>query len=86
MLWQGMHVLLGLGLLFAGVALALPIPLPFANAIPAVAIILYSAGLLERDGLFIVAGHAVNVAVVVLAVVLADVIWTAVQPMIAVFA
>jgi hypothetical protein len=85
-LWPASHVLLGLGLVFAGVALALPIPLPFANAIPALAIVVYSAGLIERDGLFILAGHAVNAAVVVLGVVLADVIWSAVQPMVAMFA
>ncbi len=37
--------------------LLLPLPVPFSNAIPAWAIMLISAGLLERDGGFIVAGY-----------------------------
>jgi hypothetical protein len=73
-MWPGMHLLLGLGLALSGVALGLPIPLPLANAIPAAAILLYCAGLLERDGAFILAGHAVVAAFLALAVLLWDVV------------
>lgn len=37
--------------------LLLPLPVPFSNSIPAWAIMLMAAGLLERDGLFIVGGY-----------------------------
>ena len=43
----------------SAVALLLPLPIPFSNAFPAWVILLIAAGLLERDGLFIVAGYAV---------------------------
>jgi hypothetical protein len=79
LLGPGMHVLLGLGIFVAGVGLGLPIPLPFANAIPALAIILYALGLLERDGVFILAGHAVLLVTFALGLLLAEVIWLAIQ-------
>lgn len=37
--------------------LLLPLPIPFSNTIPAWAIMLTAAGLLERDGVFILAGY-----------------------------
>lgn len=37
--------------------LLLPLPVPFSNSIPAWAIMLMAAGLLERDGLFILGGY-----------------------------
>ena len=37
--------------------LLLPLPIPFSNIFPAFSILLLSAGLLERDGAFILAGH-----------------------------
>lgn len=77
MMWPGMHVLLGLGLAMSGFALGLPIPLPLANAIPAAAILLYCAGLLERDGLFVVAGHAMVAVFLGLAWLLWDVVYAA---------
>lgn len=48
------HALL---MMIAGVALLLPLPIPFTNTFPAWTIILVSAGLLERDGLFILGGY-----------------------------
>jgi len=41
----------------AALLLALPLPIPFTNMIPAWAILLIALGLMERDGLFIAAGH-----------------------------
>lgn len=37
--------------------LLLPLPIPFSNIVPAWAILLVAGGLLERDGVFILAGH-----------------------------
>lgn len=47
------------GLTVAALLLALPLPIPFTNMIPGWAILLLALGLMERDGLFIAAGHAV---------------------------
>ncbi|MEN9403149.1 MAG: hypothetical protein RL091_1852 [Verrucomicrobiota bacterium] len=49
-------------LLIAALVLLLPIPIPFTNSFPAWAILLLAAGLLERDGLFIITGYLVFVA------------------------
>lgn len=42
----------------AALVLALPLPIPFTNTLPGWAILLLALGLMERDGLFILAGHA----------------------------
>lgn len=44
-------------IVICGALLLLPLPVPFSNAIPAWSILLLAAGLLERDGIFILAGH-----------------------------
>lgn len=44
-------------LLAAALALLLPLPIPFTNSFPAWTILLLAAGLLERDGGFILAGY-----------------------------
>lgn len=49
-------------LLAAALALLLPLPIPFTNSFPAWTILLLAAGLLERDGLFILAGYVVFAA------------------------
>ena len=49
-------------MLVAALALLLPLPIPFTNSFPAWAILLLAAGLLERDGVFILAGYVVFVA------------------------
>jgi hypothetical protein len=54
-----MHAVL---MLLAALALLLPLPIPFTNSFPAWAILLLAAGLLERDGVFILAGYVVFVA------------------------
>jgi hypothetical protein len=43
----------------AALLLLLPLPIPFSNTLPGWAILLLAAGLLERDGLFILAGYIV---------------------------
>jgi hypothetical protein len=46
----------------AAAALLLPLPIPFTNTFPAWVIILVAAGLLERDGFFILSGYVVFAA------------------------
>lgn len=58
-----MRVALGLSLFTAAVVLGLPIPLPLSNFFPAVAILLLAAGVLEGDGLLVLAGHAATLVV-----------------------
>jgi hypothetical protein len=48
---------IGLSLAGAALVLALPIPLPLSNFFPAAAILLLALGLLEGDGLMVMAGH-----------------------------
>jgi hypothetical protein len=50
----GLHLM---GIVLAALLVALPLPIPFTNMIPAWAILLIAMGLMERDGLFIAAGH-----------------------------
>lgn len=49
-------------LLVNGLLLMLPLPIPFSNVLPALAIVLVSAGLLERDGLWILMSYAMTAA------------------------
>jgi hypothetical protein len=44
--------------------LLLPLPVPFSNSIPAWAIMFMAAGLLERDGLFILGGYITALAAI----------------------
>jgi hypothetical protein len=62
--WPGMINLIGIGIASGGIQLLLPLPplIPFSNFIPAVSIVLLTAGLSERDGLMVLAGYVVNVA------------------------
>jgi hypothetical protein len=62
--WPGMINLIGLAIASGGFLLSLPLPplIPFSNMIPAVSVILLTAGLMERDGLLVLFGHFLNVA------------------------
>ena len=56
----------GLAITLAGVLLMFPLGLiPFSNTLPGVAILLLSAGMLQRDGLIVLAGHLFNVITIV---------------------
>lgn len=54
--------LIGIGLASGGLQLLLPLPplVPLSNTIPAVSVVLLTAGLVERDGVFVLAGYVVN--------------------------
>jgi hypothetical protein len=60
--WQSlvMRKLVGVGITLLGLGLALPLPIPGSNMIFIVPIIVYSIGLLERDGMWIVIGHVLT--------------------------
>lgn len=71
-----------LPLVICAALLLLPLPVPFSNTIPAWAIIFLCGGLLERDGIFILAGYAGTLcalafftAIAVLGVEAVDIIW-----------
>lgn len=55
--------LIGVGLASGGMQLLLPLPplIPFSNTIPAVSVVLLTAGMIERDGVFVLLGYVVNV-------------------------
>ncbi len=46
----------------AGLALTLPLPIPLTNTFPAWTILLLTVGLMERDGLMILAGYLMSLA------------------------
>ncbi|MPY68777.1 MAG: exopolysaccharide biosynthesis protein [Alphaproteobacteria bacterium] len=56
LVWTRPPVPAAIGVLVVGLALVVMLPLPFSNLPPAIALLCLSLGLLERDGLLIVAG------------------------------
>ncbi len=54
------------GLLMVLLALAVLLPIPFGNLLPSLAIILFCIGLMEEDGLWIIAGLATTLIGVVI--------------------
>ena len=62
--WPGMINLIGLGMASGGIQLLLPLPplIPLSNTLPAISVVLLTAGLIERDGVFVLAGYFVNLA------------------------
>lgn len=58
----GMQMAIGLGVAWAGLLLSLPIPPPFilTNTIPGFAVIFFSLGLSERDGVLILFGYGLT--------------------------
>jgi hypothetical protein len=55
--WPAAMNLIGLGIVSGGLLLLLPLPIPFSNMAPAWAVVLLTAGMMERDGLAVLAGH-----------------------------
>jgi hypothetical protein len=49
--------LVGLGIVLLGLGLALPLPIPGSNMIFLIPLFVYSVGLLERDGIWVLLGH-----------------------------
>ncbi|HWA84887.1 MAG TPA: exopolysaccharide biosynthesis protein [Opitutus sp.] len=59
----------------AALVLALPVPIPFTNTFPGWAILLLALGLMERDGLFILAGYAALLLSVAYLLLLGGSLW-----------
>ena len=57
--WPGAMNLI-LGIAAGGLLLLLPLPIPFSNMVPAWAVVLLTAGMMERDGLVVLLGHTVT--------------------------
>lgn len=56
----------GVAIIFSGLLLMVPLGLvPFSNTLPALAILLFAAGIIQRDGLFIVGGYLFMIATVI---------------------
>ena len=56
----------GLAITLAGVLLMLPLGLiPFSNTLPGIAILLLSTGMIQRDGVVVLAGYLFNVITIV---------------------
>jgi len=79
--WEGLIMprAIGLGIVVLALGLALPLPIPGSNLVFLAPLLIYAIGLLERDGLWIVAGHACLLVDAVLMVVFAGAIWLALQ-------
>lgn len=56
-----MTSLFGLGIVSGGLFLALPLPIPLTNGPPALSIIFLIVGILCRDGVMIIIGHALGI-------------------------
>lgn len=54
--------LIGIGMASGGLQLLLPLPsiVPLSNTLPAISVVLLTAGLIERDGVFVLSGYVLN--------------------------
>lgn len=71
--------LVGVVIAVSGVLMALPLPIPFSNALPAWALVLATMGLLQRDGLVTILAYVVFVASIAFFVLIAWGAWAATQ-------
>ena len=62
----------GLGIMLAGLLLMMPFGLvPFSNTLPAVAVLLFCAGIAQRDGLIVAGGYGMVAATILYFAILA---------------
>jgi len=57
--WRPVQHLMGVMILSCGILMMLPFPIPFSNGLPALAVLLLAAALLEEDGYVAIAGGLV---------------------------
>ena len=59
---KGSHIINGLAIVFAAILLMMPFGfIPFSNTIPAIALLFYAIGLLQKDGVSIIWGHIFSI-------------------------
>ena len=61
-----MHIVNGLIIFFLGIALALPIPIPFSNITAAWGVFIISLGIIEDDGIFILVGQFIFLITIII--------------------
>lgn len=57
--WPPARRMMGVMICLSGLLMTLPIPIPLSNGLPALAVLLLAAGMLEEDGGFAIAGGVV---------------------------
>jgi hypothetical protein len=73
------RIVCGLLMVWMAALLSLPIPIPGTNILPALPIVLLGLGLMERDGVFILAGYLLAGLASVVFASLAGTFWVVVQ-------
>jgi len=68
------RVLCGIAIMTSAAFLSLPLPIPFSNFIPALAIFMICAGLLEEDLMLILLGQGINLVIIWIAMLSAQMI------------
>ena len=63
---KGAHIINGLSIILAAILLMAPFGfIPFSNTIPAIALLFYAIGLLQKDGISIIWGHIFNLLTII---------------------
>jgi hypothetical protein len=63
---KGAHIINGLSIILAAILLMAPFGfIPFSNTFPAIALLFYAIGLLQKDGISIIWGHIFNLLTII---------------------
>jgi hypothetical protein len=63
---KGAHIINGLSIILAAILLMAPFGfIPFSNTFPAIALLFYALGLLQKDGISIIGGHIFNILTII---------------------
>lgn len=63
---HGAHIINGLSIILAAILLMAPFGfIPFSNTFPAIALLFYAIGLLQKDGISIIWGHIFNLITII---------------------
>jgi hypothetical protein len=76
---RGMNWASGLTLISLAFLFALPIPIPGNNIPPALGMVIVAFGLLERDGLLVLVGHAYNLILIAVLFLAGNLLWRSIQ-------
>lgn len=77
------HIINGLSIILAAILLMAPFGfIPFSNTFPAIALLFYAIGLLQKDGISILWGHIFNIITIIYFVILISGGWIAILELI----